>query len=69
MLTKLECYFKKISFSDIEIREICKQINKEIYEQDPSTWIKKLNTEKVASLHRIETQNTKNPNTAKKKKC
>ena len=38
--------WKKVWFSDLEILEICKQVNREEYEQDPSNRIEILNAEK-----------------------
>ena len=47
-------------FSDIEIQELCQQLNSEKYKQESPTRIKTQSTEKQDPLYRIEMQNTDN---------
>ena len=47
---------KKGRFSNPVILEICRQVNREEYEQDPPTRIETENTEKQEIPNRIETQ-------------
>ena len=56
---------RKVWFSDLEIVEICGQINSEEYQQSPLTEIEIVNTEKQEPFNRSEKQNSINRNATK----
>ena len=64
MILKESCFF------DLKIPQICRQINREEYQQDSLTQIETLNTEKQERCNSIakensDDQNSTDPNTTK----
>ena len=60
LLTKLKWYQRSVGFSDITLKDIYEQVNKEILEEDSTVHTETLNTEKREPSNPIKMQNTEN---------